>query len=293
MKKNTSMKRAIILQILLVITGFAIAKTPAYVELEAGGGVVLMPYGNIDNGIVSGGNFDVAVKYTLLFKTRPNIRQSFGINFGAGLSTFQGTKVLDGEYEFPSIDDQGRDYLLNTNIQNWTERQQSYAFNIPINLFYQLKPNRMHSGWFISLGVKLYVPFSATFKVTQGDITTKGWYEQYGGTWIENLPLHGFGMRNDFLPTGKIQTNLFVSGQIQAGVLFRLDKKREMYVAGYIEHGFNNMFVKSSDNPLFISPTQYNGFYSSNLSTSSLPIITGIKIGWRFADVHECNCINR
>ena len=288
------MKKIGIIVVLLVSTLCVTVqgRTPAYVDLELGGGAVVMPYGGFDNGLVAGGNFDFGAKYAILF----NPRKGWGMSFGAGLSTFQGTRVLNGEYEFPSVDDQGRAFLLNTKVQNWTERQQVYSAAIPVNVFYQHKRYRK-SGWFGSFGLKLYVPFMASYNVTQGDIITKGWYEQWGGTWIENLPQHGFGMYNTLLPSGKIETSLLVTAQLQFGAILHLDKKKEMYVAGYIEHGANNMFVNKDAKPLFttiqnVNSYQYNGYYSS-LSTNSIPLIVGIKVGWRFKDVHDCNCIRQ
>ncbi|MBP7965049.1 MAG: hypothetical protein KAZ12_00215, partial [Paludibacteraceae bacterium] len=73
--------------------------------------------------------------------------------------------------------------------------------------------------------------------------------------------------------------------------------KKEMYVAAYIEHGVNNMFVNKTPKNLFtnilsVTNYEYNGYYSS-LSTSSIPLVVGIKVGWRFKDVHDCNCIRQ
>ncbi len=286
-------KLGIIIAVLLVtVCANVQGRTPAYVELEAGGGLTLMPYVKSASDVIGGGMFDINAKYAILF----DARKGWGMSFGAGVSTFQGTKVLNGEYEFPSIDDQGRAFLLNTKVQNWTERQQVYSAAIPVNVFYQHKRYRK-SGWFGSFGLKLYVPFMASYNVTQGDIITKGWYEQWGGTWIENLPQHGFGMYNTLLPKGKIESSLFVTAQVQFGAILHLDKKKEMYVAAYVEHGVNNMFVNKTPKNLFtnilsVTNYEYNGYYSS-LSTSSIPLIVGIKVGWRFKDVHDCNCIRQ
>ena len=57
------------------------------------------------------------------------------------------------------------------------------------------------------------------------------------------------------------------------------------------------VFVNKDAKPLFttiqnVNSYQYNGYYSS-LSTNSIPIIVGIKVGWRFKDVHDCNCIRQ
>lgn len=299
------MKKIGIIVVLLVSTLCVTVqgRTPAYVDLELGGGAVVMPYGGFDNGLVAGGNFDFGAKYAILF----NPRKGWGMSFGAGLSTFQGTRVLNGEYEYPSIDSEGENDRLNTKIQNWTERQQVYSAAIPVSVFYQHKRYRK-SGWFGSFGLKLYIPFHASYNVTQGDIITKGWYEAYGGQiwrddlqrygmWLYDLPQHGYGMYNSILPSGKIETSLLVTAQLQFGAILHLDKKKEMYVAGYIEHGANNMFVNKDAKPLFttiqnVNSYQYNGYYSS-LSTNSIPIIVGIKVGWRFKDVHDCNCIRQ
>ena len=127
----------------------ASAKTPAYIDVELGGGAVLMPYnGNAKtHGVFSGGTFDVGAKYSLLFHPRKGWGASFGLNF----STFQGVKVLNDSLFSAAIDDRGRGYTLRADVSNWTERQQQYSFSIPISIFYQYQRPR-HSGWFTSFG---------------------------------------------------------------------------------------------------------------------------------------------
>ena len=54
------MKKIGIIVVLLVSTLCVTVqgRTPAYIDLELGGGAVVMPYGGFDNGLVAGGNFD-------------------------------------------------------------------------------------------------------------------------------------------------------------------------------------------------------------------------------------------
>lgn len=295
-------KRMALAACLLVAASIAApAKTPAYIDLELGGGAVMMPYSNTDYGIFSGGNFDLGAKYSLLFHPRKGWGASFGLNF----STFQGTKVLNASLTSPAIDDQGRSYVLFADVTNWTERQQQYSVSIPISIFYQHQRPR-HSGWFTSFGVKLYLPFYTDYRVTQGDIVTKGFYTQWGGTYeyngeqgvlIQSLPQHGFGQYNTLLPKGENKANFLLSGQIMFGAILRLDKKNEMYLALYIEHGFYDMYINRDAKGLFstiqsLDSYQYNGYYSS-IATKTIPAMFGLKIGWRFKDVHDCNCIRQ
>lgn len=292
-RRISSMNKKIVIVALLLASGLAaFAKTPAYIDIELGGGAMMMPYGTNDYGRFSGGSFDLGAKYSLLFHPR----KGWGANFGVNFSTFQGTKVLNAHLESAAIDDKGRTYTLFADIKNWTERQQQYSISIPINIFYQ-KQRPRHSGWFTSFGVKLYLPLYTGYKVTQGDLITKGWYEQWGGTMFEQLPQHGFGQFNTLLPSGENQANFLLTGQVMFGAILRLDKKNEMYVALYAEHGFYDMYINKDAKPLFttiesLDSYQYNGYYSS-LATRTIPIMFGLKIGWRFKDVHDCNCIRQ
>lgn len=303
MKVLKAKRVALAVGLLVAASIAASAKTPAYIDVELGGGAVLMPYNSNakTHGIFSGGTFDVGAKYSLLFHPRKGWGASFGLNF----STFQGVKVLNDSLFSAAVDDRGRGYTLRADVSNWTERQQQYSFSIPISIFYQYQRPR-HSGWFTSFGIKLYLPFYTGYKVTQGDIVTKGFYTQWGGSekyngqngvWLENLPQHGFGKYNVILPRGENQANFMLSGQVMFGAILRLDKKNEMYLALYLEHGFYDMYINRDAKGLFTTINgansyEYNGYYSS-VATKTIPIMFGLKVGWRFKDVHDCNCIRQ
>lgn len=212
------------------------------------------------------------------------------MNTGVFLSTFQGSKILNTKLAFPAIDDQGDPYELRVSIQNWNERQHLYYVSVPVNVFYQYV-RRQEVGLYTSFGLKLYIPIYGNYTVPTGDVTTAGYYEQWGGTLIENLPQHGFGYRNDFRPSGKLVPNFNVSFSAQLGAIFQIAHKQEMVISAYAEHGLNNILSPSKDIALFPTPFTYSGYYKSNLVSNTFPLSLGVKIAYRFIDIHGCNCI--
>lgn len=290
------MKKSIaIIALLCVILSLpAQRRKPAYIEVELGGGFTSFPYDKGKKQFVRGGVFDIGARYSLLF----NGREGWGISTGLGFSTFQGGIVLNENYAFPAIDSEGDPYELRVKVQNWNERQHIYYINIPLSVFYQQKP-RLGSGWITSLGLKLYMPLAGSYNVPTGGLTTAGYYEQWGGTLLENLPQHGFGYYEGFNPKGKIKANFLVSAQFLFGGIIHIDRKNEAFIAGYIEHGFYDMINPNKDVPLFRSASQdlgkftgeYSGYYLSSMSQNTIPLMIGVRIGWRFKDIHKCNCI--
>src|SRR5574344_1109300 len=291
------MKKLIIIIALLnvVLLLPAQRRKPAYVEVELGGGMMSMPYDQNSTQFVRGGNFDLGVRYSLLF----NGRKGWGITTGLGFSTFQGSIVLNENYAFPAIDSEGDPYELRVKVQNWNEKQHIYYMNVPLSVFYQYKP-RLGSGWFTSLGLKLYVPLGGTYNVPTGGMTTAGYYEQWGGPRMEKLPQHGFGYFESFNPKGKIKANFLVSAQFMFGALIHIDRKNEAFIAGYVEHGLYDLINPANDVPLFRYAGQdasgnftgeYSGYYLSSMVQNTIPLMIGVRIGWRFKDIHGCNCI--
>jgi hypothetical protein len=59
------------------------------------------------------------------------------------------------------------------------------------------------------------------------------------------------------------------------------------------------MINPNKDVPLFRSASQdsgnftgeYSGYYLSSMSQNTIPLMIGVRIGWRFKDIHKCNCI--
>ena len=274
--------------LLLVQPMEAVRRVAGHFQMEFGGGATLFPFNQKELGkVLVGGQAEVTAKYNYLF----NNNENWGLSVGGGFTTFQGGQLLNENLTYFTIDDEGFPYELRAKVTNWYERQQIYAVNIPVGIFYQYKSRYSQVGFLTSLNVKATIPFYGNYFVSYGQITTSGYYEQWGGTLIENLPQHGFGTRNDFHPKGKIKPQVLGSAEFQIGMLFELDRNKEMFLLFYYEQGFNDLIRATSTQALFTSPTQYNGFYNSKYNTSTIPMTFGIKLGFRLIDVHGCNCI--
>ena len=263
-------------------------RVAGHFQMEAGAGAVLFPYNQKEVGtIVGGAQIDLTAKYNYLF----NGTENWGLSVGVGLNTFQGAQTLNEELLYPTVDDEGFPYILMAKVSNWYEKQQSYAVTIPVGIFYQNKSRYSDVGFLTSLNIKATIPFYSRYKVVLGDITTKGDYGQWGGTILENLPQHGFGTSSDFHPSGSLKSLVYFSAEYQIGMLFTFDRKTEMFLTAYLEHGFTNMFKSMPDRPLFNSLSSYNGYYGSMYGKNTIPVMVGIKIGFRIIDIHGCNCI--
>lgn len=262
----------------------------AYVDFEAGGGLVTMPYGvKSFSNIIAGADADFTVKYSMLF----NGQEGWGFSVGGGLHTFQGSRLVNDDLRFQTVDDEGYPYLLMADVRNWTETQHIYSLVVPLSLFYQTRSPGASAGLYLSFGFRLYVPLYGNYNVPTGNLTTRGYYEQWGGTLLEDLPQHGFGYYDNFHPSGRLELpRVMGSVNFQIGTLIDMSKNVEVLLTGYVEHGMNNMIRPSGTTPLFVSPTDYRGYYSSSMTSNNIPLMFGIRIGIRLKDIYKCNCIS-
>lgn len=292
---KTKKSIAIIVLLAIAIALPAQRRKPAYVEIDLAGSMLGMPYDKGTASFVRGGLFDVGARYSLLFDGR----KGWGVTAGLGFATFQGGVNLNRTDSFPSIDSEGDPYLLKVDMENWNEKQQSYYLTIPISVFFQ-QIQRMSSGWFTSLGFKAYIPLAGSYSAA-GGLTTAGAYDQWGGVLMENLPQHGFGYYENFKPSGKIKPNFMLSAQFVFGAVIHIDRRNEAFVAGFVEHGIfdafkptgarNSLLKVAEENKAIDMPFEYTSYYQSTMSKKSIPLMVGIRLGWRFRDVHGCNCI--
>lgn len=292
-------------------------KLPAFVDIQGGAGAVFMPYntGSAPISVLAGANMDLSVSYGLLF----NSRTGWGMNLGFGFATFQGSRVLSGSYFHDGIVDDSmipEAYELKSQLNDWYETQSAFYAKIPINIFYQTNNYGRGAGtnYYVMGGFNFYVPLSGKFSVQSGELINSAFYLGHGGRdkhgnfnpetsnpdelgmVISDLPNHGFGKFNTALPSGDVETQFFTTFRLELGIRFAVQEARfpnEFFVSAFFEHGFNNMMPSAKGVPLFNSPSSYNGLFSSGVTDSTVPVMFGLKIGYRFTDVHSCNCIGR
>lgn len=287
---------------------------PAYVEITAGAGAAFMPFdSNEDYSTLSGGMVDLDVRYSMLFGRRTG----WGASAGLGFASFLGSRVMRGTYfNTDAYDDDlyNESYDLKSEFREWNETQDLYYVKVPLTLFYQTndKYSTSATNIYFSGGFNFYIPLSGKYDVASGEVVNSAFYLGHGGRIshgsfnenaanqselgmiLYNLPQHGFGTENTYLPSGDVDASFFASFRLEFGVRFPLSSARytnEVFISAYLETGLNDMIQTTDGKSLFSSPTTYNGLYGSGLSSSTMPVMFGLHIGYRFTDIFDCHCI--
>jgi outer membrane protein OmpA-like peptidoglycan-associated protein len=275
---NSKMKKYIIL-ILGMITTISISaqEQKHYFNLNAGGGLHNLKYdlqdGNVENGF--GGTFNLG--YSYFFKP------SWAINTGVGLLSAQATGILNQVVSETSVDEDGDSYEFRTSYNNLEEKQTALFLDIPINLQYQHWVNEKW-GLLATMGAKASIPLSANYKVTDGSVTTTGYYEQWN-VELSDMTQHSFSTLTN-QPSGDLNLKTSVSLNAELGALYNLSQRFDLYLGSYINIGVNNL-INAGSNAVYPGDGTYNSMLAST-QTSKVSLSTfGIKIGLCLRATHE------
>lgn len=182
------------------------------------------------------------------------------------------------------IDDEGYNYRKDVYLLNWKENQKAMFFEVPLYIQVQNKfGTEQKHGYYFNLGFKFQMPVISKYEVTEGDIETQGYYPQWNVT-LHSLPKHGFGVNNDFKPSGNTTLKFNVAGSAELGFLFGLSDRVDLTVGAYCDYGILNM-KKNDEGSLVYQDNNNNIAYrdmlSSNLVDKVHPLSVGGKIGVR------------
>ena len=228
--------------------------------------------------IKPGGAFGLG--YTFYFN------RNWGIRTGAEVAVYNTTfrlRMLRDSYTRYGFDDltpgwSGTDELIDyhTEISNYTEKQRLFNLNVPLLLQFQTPLAGGNHRFFASAGLKLGLPISNTYKVSNATLYT--WYydhktnqefrpdpTSYGMPFLEDLGC----FYNIPFSTRRIDHRVRISGMAsaEAGVKFHLSPRHSLYVGAYLDYGFNNI-VRQNNNRFFeFDPQNVEMFSNSVLSS--------------------------
>ena len=283
-KKNRRMKHSIIvgLSLLICITMQA-KKKDKYFSITAGGGLHELSY-NLQTGTQKGQfGYTFNVGYSYFFT--PN----WGVQLGFGIQSFNAESTLNYLSSIPAIDSDGESYVFRANYKNWKEKQGVLFFDVPLAIQYRhvITPN---FGLLGSVGAKISMPVSASYKNTGGEIVTTGYYSQWN-VELKNMPQHGFGT-NTINYTGGLSLNPSYIGVVDLGGIYTLLPNIDLYLGGYIDYGLNNILT-ASDKEVFQSDGVYNGVFKSPQTSKVNPVAIGVKVGvyFKLGKVNRCGCL--
>lgn len=241
-----------------------------YLYVNGGGGLHNLQY-ELKDGTQQAGmgcTFNLGYDYF--------ITPHWGIGTGVGVQSFVSKSKLNYSTSFVSTDIDNESYLFRTNYDNWEETQNAWMLDIPVGISYKA---RLSQKWKLqtTLGGKISIPISAKYKIENGSINTTGFYPQYNAL-MENFPEVGFSSFTDF-PSKDINLNPVVSGYLDLGGLYALNRNLDLYVGAYANYAFNNAIDAESLEVYQQDGGKYNSVFGSNQTDKVIPVSFGLKIG--------------
>ena len=264
MKKYIS----ILLFLTLTIVTFA-QKNENALSFSLGGGQNQLSYKST-NGIEKAGyGWSADLAYHFYFSTR------VGIKAGMAIQSYSSSTVLNFTEETPDIDSEADDYIFRAKFSNWQEQQQLLNIELPVAVLY-LFPVSERFFLQTSVGVKICLPISSTYKKTGGSITTSAYYPKWN-VELTNLPQYGY---DTFTNTykGTYNSTIGIAGIAEIGGQYKLTEKLNLYAGLYYNYGLNNM-LESDDQKLYLKTAVYNGIFNADQTKVMKPIAMGLKVG--------------
>lgn len=211
------------------------------------------------------------------------IPKHVGLSIGGKITLRNSSTTTDYQYKMDRTHiDNGQTCTFTTSVQGWVEKESMWAVEIPFQMIIASSTSKPNN-FIAAIGVSGSMPIAGNHRVSEGKITTSGYFEQ---TKVEmtDLPDKGFGTINGTeIPKHKIEYARFgLNGIIDLGLLHNITNEAGIYIGLYGSYGILNI-CKTSDKPLYDYTTsngfEYNGAYNSNLITKIQPIEAGVKLG--------------
>ncbi|MBQ6236764.1 MAG: OmpA family protein [Bacteroidales bacterium] len=178
------------------------------------------------------------------------------------------------------IDNPNVNYVLNTQFNNWKERQVVNVLSVPVELFWR---NIINNRWTVlaGLGVAVDLPLSGKYTAEEGSYTTTGYFPALGYT-VSDLPSHGFGTYGDDFKSDIDGMKVGVSVIADFGYRLSLKNNWGLYFGVYGGYSLNSM-APETENPLVEiaddATITYNGTFASNQISGLHLLRAGVKLG--------------
>ena len=148
------------------------------------------------------------------------------------------TKLNDGTYSAPQVDNTGSAFRYDIKTAGYKETERFFSFGVPLMLQYH--STGVRTQWYINGGGKLLLPLNATVKGSAQQLELSGYYPDYN-LEVSNLPQHGFGAIDSWKGRETYKLKTGVALDAETGVSFALGSRMRLYTGLYLEYGLTDM----------------------------------------------------
>lgn len=264
------MKKQLLITILLTLALSINAQVrESGLFINAGGGCNTLSYSLTNGSHDAGAGFILNGGYSYFFGS------NLGVSAGIGVQSVTSTATMNYTSYEASVDYENDPYEFRVLFSGWKEKQNAILLEIPAGINY-LIPLNAKSVILTSVGGKISFPLSATYKVTDGGLTTSGYYQQWDLLFTD-MPQHGFSTYRERY-SGDIRLKTSFSLFADIGTLTDLLGNNSLYVGCWLNYGLTNMIDESNDN-VYLPDASYNSVLASNQTGKVTLLSFGLKIG--------------
>lgn len=231
-----------------------------------------------------------------------------GLAVGVDAQHYGQKATLNGLLTWNGVTDtNGERYNHILGLNNWSERQNYWAVEIPVSFVFSI-PVRDVLYITAQLGGKYGLPLSQSY-AGSGALTHSGFYEPWNLT-LTNKPNHGFYTEQNFSPKGTLSKKNYWAIFAKAGVAIPLVDHLDLLVQAYFNYVLTNINESGQNEPLGFRndrPGQEEAHYFmrnyTDLSNTGVinqpfkPWSVGLEIGVRYtiatkkAHKYPCRCL--
>lgn len=187
--------------------------------------------------------------------------------------------IGESNFSTPSVDSEGDNYTLHTDVRNFNEVVHTNLFELPIMAGYE---HSIAKGISMSyaLGFKFALPVVSTFSTRANQLEMRAYYPQWN-VEFDKLPVHGWSEGEVQKTSGTFELKPSMALAAEVGVyLSDYIPKHDIYVGIYADYGISNM-AKKAENDVFNADMDYNGFMNSSMLSRLNTVSVGVKVGVR------------
>jgi hypothetical protein len=189
-----------------------------------------------------------------------------GIHLGAEIGFNNSSIKLNGtNVVTPNLtDSEGDRFDMHTALSKYKETQNTMFLNIPIML--QVQVGVKHKFYAMG-GIKLGIPVSCKYKVSEFTLTNKAYYPEYDN-WMTAPEFAGYGTFTNRESNGKLPLKVSGTLALEAGMKWKIAEVFAIYTGLYLDYGLNNMLKNNN----FVN---YSSAHPAEFTTTSaLPSLT-------------------
>lgn len=220
------------------------------------------------------------------------LSRNFALVTGAEVDVYNGNLGLsnftNSYATYKTSPNQSNAMIYTYTLNGYNEHQRAVYLDIPLMLQFE---NNYTNAWYISGGLKIALPLSATYRASPFFLTTKGYFPLEDRTY-DDLPQYGFGVYENQSVQGKswkLKPTCLLA--FETGIKWPLSNGNNLYTGLFADIGLTNI-AAGTNNPL----VEYKGSDANNpgliglhsvldaqinnqpFTQKAFPIALGIKI---------------